>query len=68
MLILFDAYTKHNTNASPAPWSGKFLSSEKDQRFGNKSEIDLLQENQNVLINFCMKQHEDIYGYCLSAI
>ncbi len=60
MLHLFDAYTEHNTNSSPAPWGGKFLSTEKEIRFGIKSEINLFQENQKILIHFCMKQHEDI--------
>jgi hypothetical protein len=60
MLLLFDAYTEHNANSSPAPWGGKFLSTEKEVRFGNKSESDLFQENQKILIFFFMKQCEDI--------
>ncbi len=60
MLLLLDAYTEHNANSSPAPWGGKFLSTEKEVRFGNKSESDLFQENQKILVHFCMKQREDI--------
>jgi hypothetical protein len=60
MLLLFDAYTEHNANSAPAPWGGKFLSTEKEVRFGNKSESNLFQENQKILIHFCMKQHEDM--------
>jgi hypothetical protein len=45
MLLLFDAYTEHNTNSTPAPWRGKFLSTEKEVRFGNKSENNLFLEN-----------------------
>jgi hypothetical protein len=52
MLLLFDAYTEHNANSSPALWKGKFLSTEKEVRFGNKSESDLFQENQKILILF----------------
>jgi hypothetical protein len=60
MVLLFDAYTEHNANTSPAPWGGKYLSTEREVRFGNKSEKDLFQENQNILIHFCMKQYADI--------
>jgi hypothetical protein len=60
MVLLFDAYTDHNAQASPAPWGGKYLSTDKEVKFGNKSESDMFQENQNVLIHFCMNQHEDI--------
>jgi hypothetical protein len=60
MMLLFDAYTEHNTNTSPAPWGGKYLSTEKEVRFRNKSESDPCQENQNILNNFCMKQRADI--------
>jgi hypothetical protein len=63
MLLLFDACSEHNTNSSPAPWGGKFLSTEKEVRFGNKSESDLFQENQKILIHFCMQQHEDILRF-----
>jgi hypothetical protein len=60
MLLLFDAYTEHNANFAPALLGGKFLSTEKEVRFGNKSESDLFLENQKILIHFCMKQHEDM--------
>jgi hypothetical protein len=60
MVLLFDAYTDHNTNTSPAPWGGKYLSTDKEVRFGNKLESDLFQENQKILIRFGMKQPPDI--------
>ncbi len=60
IVLLFDAYTDHNANTSPAPWGGKYLSTDKEVKFGNKSESDMFQENQKVLIHFCMNQHEDI--------
>jgi hypothetical protein len=60
MLHLFDAFTENNANAAPAPWGGKFLSTEKEVRFGNKSESNLFLENQKIWIHFCMKQHEDM--------
>jgi hypothetical protein len=60
MVLLFDAYTDHNTNSSTAPWGGKNLSTDKEVNFGNKSESDMFQENQQILIHFCMNQHEDI--------
>jgi hypothetical protein len=60
MVLLFDAYTDHNAITSPAPRGGKYLSTDKEVKFGNKSESDIFQENQNVLIHFCMNQHEDI--------
>jgi hypothetical protein len=44
MVLFFDAYTEHNATTSPAPWGGKFLSTEKEVRFGNKSESDMFQE------------------------
>ncbi len=37
MLLLFDAYTDHNKNASPAPWAGRNFS---------MSEQEMIQENQ----------------------
>jgi hypothetical protein len=49
MLLLFDAYTDHNANASPAPWAGRSFS---------MSEWEMIQENQLVLIKFCLKQNE----------
>jgi hypothetical protein len=60
MVLLFDAYTDHNAQASPVPWGGKYLSRDKEVKFGNKSESDTFQENQKVLIHFCMNQCEDI--------
>ncbi len=57
MVLLFDAYTDHNAPASPAPWRGKYLSTDKEVMFGNKSESDMFQENKKILIHFCMKQH-----------
>jgi hypothetical protein len=60
ILLLFDACTEHNANSAPAPWGGKFLSTEKEVRFGNKSESNLFLENQKILIHFCMKQCEDM--------
>jgi hypothetical protein len=49
MLLLFDAYTDHNANASPAPWAGRKFS---------MCECEMFQENQLVLIKFCLKQNE----------
>jgi hypothetical protein len=49
MLLLFDPYTDHNANASPAPWAGRNYS---------MSEREMNQENQLVLIKFCLKQNE----------
>jgi hypothetical protein len=60
MVLLFDAFTDHNANGSPTPWRGKYLSTEKEVKFGNKSESNLFQENQKILIHFCMTQREDI--------
>jgi hypothetical protein len=60
MVLLFDAYTDHNANTSPAPWGGKYLSTDKEVKFGNKSESDMFQEYQKNLIHFCMKIREDI--------
>ncbi len=54
MVLLFYAHTDHNANTSPAPWGGKYLSTDKEVRFGNKSESDMFQGN-------CMKQHPDIF-------
>ncbi len=51
MLLLFDAYTDHNANASPAPCVGGNFS---------MSEREMIQENQSVLIKFCLKQNEVI--------
>ena len=60
MSLLFDCYTEHNTNVSPAPWGGRCLSTDNQDEFGNKSEHDLFIENQRILIEFCMLQREDI--------
>ncbi len=60
MVLLLDAYTYHNTNSSPATRGGKYLSTDKEVKFGNKSESDMFQENQKKLIHFCMNQHKDI--------
>ena len=60
MLLLFDAYSNHNANASPAPWVGRKFSYVKEDRFYNKSEQEMIQENQLVLIKFCLKQNEDM--------
>jgi hypothetical protein len=59
-VLLFDAYTAHNANTSPAPWGGKYLSTDKEVRFGKKSESDMFQEHQKILIDFCIKQRADI--------
>jgi hypothetical protein len=59
MVLSIDAYTDHSVQASPAPWGGKYLSTEKEIQFGNKSKSYICQKNQNVLIHFCMNQHED---------
>jgi hypothetical protein len=56
MVLLFDACTEHNAKTSPAPWGSKYLSTDKEVRFGNKSESDMFQENQKILIHFCMNQ------------
>ncbi len=52
--------SEHNANASPAPWAGRNLSTIKEDRHDNKREQEILQENQTVLIMFCIKQREDI--------
>jgi hypothetical protein len=60
MLLLFDAYFNHNANASPTPWAGRNLSSIKEDHFHNMTEQEMIQENQLVLIKFCLKQNEDM--------
>jgi hypothetical protein len=60
MVLLFDAYTDHNANNFPTPWGAKYLSTDKEVKFGNKSESDMFQENQKILIHFCMNQREDV--------
>jgi hypothetical protein len=37
MLLLFDAYSEHNANASPAPWAGRNMSTIKEDQYDNKS-------------------------------
>ncbi len=60
MVLLFDAYTDHNTNSSPTPWRGKYLSTEKEVKFGNESKSNLFQENKKKIVHFCMTQCKDI--------
>jgi hypothetical protein len=55
MLLLFGAYSDHIANASPTRWMGRNLSSIKEDCFDNKSEQEMIQENQLVLIKFCLK-------------
>jgi hypothetical protein len=50
MVLLFDAFTDHNANGSPTPWQDKYLSTEKEVKFGNKSESNLFQENRKILM------------------
>ncbi len=42
------------------PWAGRNSSSIKRDHFHNKSEQEIIQENQLVLIKFCLKQNEDM--------
>jgi hypothetical protein len=49
MLLIFDAYSDHNVNASRAPWAGRSFSMSKQE---------MIQGNQLVLIKFCLKQNE----------
>ncbi len=51
MSLLFDSFLYHNAQAAPAPWAGKHLSMD---------EQCLLQQNQIVLIKFCLQQNEDV--------
>jgi hypothetical protein len=60
MLLLFDAYSNRNANASPASWVGRNLSSIKEDCFHNMSEQEMIQENQLVHIKICLKQNEDM--------
>ena len=62
MVLLFDAYTDHNANSSPAPLGGKYLSTDKEVKFGNKSENDMFQENRKNTYSFV---HESMGGCCL---
>jgi hypothetical protein len=57
MVLLFDAYTYQNANYSPAPWGGKYLSTDKEVKFENKSESDMFQENQKSTDSFL---HESV--------
>ncbi len=50
MLLLFDAFIYHNTQAAPAPWAGRHQSIE---------EQNLFQKIQIVLVKFCLHQNED---------
>jgi hypothetical protein len=50
MLLLFDAFIYHNAQAAPAPWAGGHLSID---------EQHLFQQNQIVLVKFCLNQNED---------
>jgi hypothetical protein len=50
MLLLFDAFIYHNAQAAPAPWAGRHLSIK---------EQNLIQQNQFVLVKFCLPQNED---------
>ncbi len=50
MSLLFDAFIYHNAQDAPAPWAGKHLSIE---------EQNFLQQNQIVLVQFCLHQNED---------
>jgi hypothetical protein len=59
MLLLFDAYSDHNANVSPTPWAGRNLS---------MSEQEMIQENQMLLIKFCLKQNEDMMWKLIGTI
>jgi hypothetical protein len=50
MLMLFDAFIYHNAQAAPAPWAGRHLSIK---------EQNLFQQNQIVLVKFCLHQNDD---------
>ncbi len=50
MTLLFGAFIYHNAQAAPAPWAGRHLSIE---------EQNLFQQNQIVLVKFCLRQNED---------
>ncbi len=61
MLLLFDCYSEHNTNVSPAvPWGGRCLSTDKQDELCKKMEYDLFIDNQRILIKYCMIKREDI--------
>ncbi len=50
MSLLFDVFIYHNAQAAPAPWAGRHLSIK---------EQNLFQQNQIVLVKFCLRQNED---------
>jgi hypothetical protein len=51
MSLLFDSFLYHNAQAAPAPWAGRCLSMD---------EQHLFQQNQIILIKFCLQQNEDV--------
>ncbi len=51
MSLLFDSFLYHNAQAAPAPWAGSHLSMDEQRLF---------QQNQIVLIKFCLQQNEDV--------
>ncbi len=51
MSLLFDSFLYHNAQAAPAPWAGRHLSMD---------EQCLFQQNQIVLIKFCLQQNEEV--------
>jgi hypothetical protein len=51
MSLLFDSFLYHNAQAAPAPWAGRHLTMD---------EQCLFQQNQTVLIKFCLQQNEDV--------
>jgi len=58
--LLFNAYTDHNSQASPTPWSGKQLGKDPELQYGNKSQSQLFQENQCILVHYCMTVNVDV--------
>ncbi len=50
MLLLFDVFIYHNTQAAPAPWAGRHISME---------EQNLFQQNQIILVKFCPRDNEN---------
>ena len=65
MVLLFDAFTDHYANGSPTPWQDKYLSTENEVKFGNKSESDLFQENQKFLFIFALLNVKILLGNSL---
>jgi hypothetical protein len=59
-VLLFNAYTDHNSQASPTPWAGRQLSRVTELKYGNKSESQLFQENQSILIEYCRTLNMDV--------